>query len=301
MGNTFNMQLPDKDLREKALKVRNASNEISQANDDERKNALSCMANSLIKNADSILEANNSDFEQAKENGISQSLLARLKLTKDKLNLGIEGIKKVRNLKDPIGQIQINKELSNGLILQRKTVPIGVLGVIFESRPDAVMQISSLAIRSGNGVILKGGSESNQTNISIIKALYEGLEESSLNKDSICLLTSRKDSIAMLNLEKDINLIIPRGSNELVKFIQNNTRIPVLGHADGICHLFIDSNCDIDLAVNVSLDSKIQYPAACNAIETLLIHKDVASKFLSKAIPVFKANNVELRGDEKSP
>ncbi len=300
MGNTFNMQLPDKDLREKALKVRNASNEISQADDDERKNALSFMANSLIKNADRILEANNNDFEHAKENGISQSLLARLKLTRDKLYLGIEGIKKVRNLTDPIGQIQINKELSNGLILQRKTVPIGVLGVIFESRPDAVMQISSLAIRSGNGVILKGGRESNQTNISIIKALHEGLEESSLNKDSICLLTNRKDSIAMLNLEKDINLIIPRGSNELVKFIQNNTRIPVLGHADGICHLFIDNNCDIDLAVKVSLDSKIQYPAACNAIETLLIHKDVAPKFLSKAIPVFKANKVELRGDEKS-
>ena len=132
MGNTFNMQLPDKDLREKALKVRNASNEISQANDDERKNALSCMANALIKNADNILEANINDFEYAKENGISESLLARLKLTRDKLNLGIEGIKKVRNLKDPIGQIQINKELSNGLILQRKTVPIGVLGVIFE-------------------------------------------------------------------------------------------------------------------------------------------------------------------------
>ncbi len=300
MGNTFNMQLPDKDLREKAFKVRNASNEISQANDDERKNALSCMANALIKNADNILEANINDFEYAKENGISESLLARLKLTRDKLNLGIEGIKKVRNLKDPIGQIQINKELSNGLILQRKTVPIGVLGVIFESRPDAVMQISSLAIRSGNGVILKGGRESNQTNISIIKALHEGLEESPLNKDSICLLTNRKDSIAMLNLEKDINLIIPRGSNELVKFIQNNTRIPVLGHADGICHLFIDNNCDIDLAVKVSLDSKIQYPAACNAIETLLIHKDVASDFLSKAIPVFKENKVELRGDEKS-
>jgi len=300
MGNNFNIQPPDKDLREKALKVRNASNEISQSNDDERKNALSCMANALIKNADNILEANINDFEYAKENGISESLLARLKLTRDKLDLGIEGVRKVGNLTDPIGQIQINKELSNGLILQRKTVPIGVLGVIFESRPDAVMQISSLAIRSGNGAILKGGRESNQTNIAIIKALHEGLEESSLNKDSICLLTNRKDSIAMLNLEKDINLIIPRGSNELVKFIQKNTRIPVLGHADGICHLFIDNCCDIDLAIKVSLDSKIQYPAACNAIETLLVHKDVASEFLSKAIPVFKDNKVELRGDEKS-
>ena len=300
MGNNYNIQPPDKDLREKALKVRNASNEISQSSDEERKNALRCIADSLVKNSDKIVHANVNDIEYAKENGISQSLLARLKLTRDKLDLGIEGVRKVGNLIDPIGQIQINKELSNGLILQRKTVPIGVLGVIFESRPDAVMQISSLAIRSGNGVILKGGRESNQTNISIIKALHEGLEESSLNKDSICLLTSRKDSIAMLNLEKDINLIIPRGSNELVKFIQNNTRIPVLGHADGICHLFIDNNCDIDLAIKVSLDSKIQYPAACNAIETLLIHKDVASEFLSKAIPVFKDNKVELRGDEKS-
>ena len=300
MGNAFNIQLPDKDLIEKTSKVRKAASEISQASDDERKNALSYMANSLVKNTDKILDANSKDFEYAKENGISESLLARLKLTRDKISQGIEGIRKVRNLTDPIGQMQINRELSNGLILQRKTVPIGVLGVIFESRPDAVMQISSLAIRSGNGVILKGGRESNQTNISIIKALHEGLEESSLNKDSICLLTSRKDSIAMLNLEKDINLIIPRGSNELVKFIQNNTRIPVLGHADGICHLFIDNYCDINLAIKVSLDSKIQYPAACNAIETLLIHKDVAAKFLSKAIPLFEANNVELRGDEQS-
>ena len=300
MGNNFNIQPPDKDLREKALKVRNASNEISQSSDEERKNALSCMADSLVNNSDKILHANVNDIEYAKENGISQSLLARLKLTRDKLDLGIEGVRKVGNLTDPIGQIQINKELSNGLILQRKTVPIGVLGVIFESRPDAVMQISSLAIRSGNGAILKGGRESNQTNIAIIKALHEGLEESSLNKDSICLLTNRKDSIAMLNLEKDINLIIPRGSNELVKFIQKNTRIPVLGHADGICHLFIDNCCDIDLGIKVSLDSKIQYPAACNAIETLLIHKDVASEFLSKAIPVFKDNKVELRGDKKS-
>ena len=146
MGNTFNIQLPDKDLREKALKVRKASNEISQANDDERKNALNCMAESILKNADRILESNNSDFAHAKQNGISQSLLARLKLSKDKLDLSIEGIRKVGNLKDPVGQIQINRELSNGLILQRKTVPIGVLGVIFESRPDAVMQLSLIHI-----------------------------------------------------------------------------------------------------------------------------------------------------------
>ena len=142
-------------------------------------------------------------------------------------------------------------------ILERKTVPIGVLGVIFESRPDAVMQISSLAIRSGNGVMLKGGSEANLTNASIVKALQEGLNESGLDENAICLLTSRKDSMAMLNLEKYINLIIPRGSNELVKFIQENTRIPVLGHADGICHLFIDIEANLEMALSVALDSKI--------------------------------------------
>ena len=201
---------------------------------------------------------------------------------------------------DPVNQLQIKRELSKGLILERKTVPIGVLGVIFESRPDAVMQISSLAIRSGNGVILKGGSEANLTNTSIVKALQEGLNESGLDKNAICLLTSRKDSMAMLNLEKYINLIIPRGSNELVKFIQENTRIPVLGHADGICHLFIDIEANLEMALSVALDSKIQYPAACNAIETLLVHKDIAPAFLEKAIPLFNANDVKLIGDKRS-
>jgi len=162
------------------------------------------------------------------------------------------------------------------------------------------MQISSLAIRSGNGVMLKGGSEANLTNIAIVSALKEGLQKSNLDENSICLLTSRKDSMAMLNLEKFINLIIPRGSNELVKFIQENTGIPVLGHADGICHLYIDNEVNLDIALKVALDSKIQYPAACNAIETLLIHKNIAYDFLKKAIPIFNSKDVKLIGDKKS-
>jgi len=203
-------------------------------------------------------------------------------------------------LADPVNQVQIKRELSKGLILERKSVPIGVLGVIFESRPAAVMQISSLAIRSGNGVMLKGGSEANLTNNSIVKALQEGLNKSGLDKNAICLLTSRIDSMSMLNLEKYINLIIPRGSNELVKFIQENTKIPVLGHADGICHLFIDNEADLEMALAVALDSKIQYPAACNAIETLLVHSDIAPVFLKKAMPLFNSNDVKLIGDERS-
>ena len=300
MANIFEVPQPGNDLLEKAEKVRLASIKISQTENQNRIKALNFMADYLEKNSKEILEANNADYSYAEKKGISRALLSRLKLSKAKLNSGIAGVRKVGDLADPVNQVQIKRELSKGLILERKTVPIGVLGVIFESRPDAVMQISSLAIRSGNGVMLKGGSEANLTNTSIVKALQEGLNESGLDKNAICLLTSRKDSMAMLNLEKYINLIIPRGSNELVKFIQENTKIPVLGHADGICHLFIDIEANIEMALSVALDSKIQYPAACNAIETLLVHKDIAPAFLEKAIPLFNSNDVKLIGDKRS-
>jgi len=300
MANIFEVPQPDNDLLEKANKVRLASIEISQTENKNRIKALNFMANYLEKNTREILDANYEDYNKANKKGISKALLSRLKLSKEKLNSGIDGVRKVGDLADPINQVQIKREMSRGLILERKTVPIGVLGVIFESRPDAVMQISSLAIRSGNGVILKGGSEANLTNTAIVKALQEGLNAAGLDKNAICLLTSRKDSMAMLNLEKYINLIIPRGSNELVKFIQENTRIPVLGHADGICHLFIDNEANLEMALSVALDSKIQYPAACNAIETLLVHKDIAPVFLEKAIPLFDSNNVKLIGDKRS-
>ena len=300
MANIFEVPQPGNDLLEKAEKVRLASIKISQTENQNRIKALNFMADYLEKNSKEILEANDADYSSAEKKGIPKALLSRLKLSKSKLNAGIQGVRKVGDLTDPVNQVQIKRELSKGLILERKTVPIGVLGVIFESRPDAVMQISSLAIRSGNGVMLKGGSEANFTNTSIVKALQEGLNESGLDKNAICLLTSRKDSMAMLNLEKYINLIIPRGSNELVKFIQENTRIPVLGHADGICHLFIDIEANLEMALSVALDSKIQYPAACNAIETLLVHKDIASVFLEKAIPLFNSNDVKLIGGKRS-
>ena len=300
MPDIFEVPIPDDELLKKVEQVRLAAITTSQANDEERIKALNLMADYLEKNSEEILKANSEDYSKAKKRGISKTLLSRLKLSKEKLNLGIEGVRKVGNLSDPVGQIQINKELSEGLILERKTVPIGVLGVIFESRPDAAIQISSLAIRAGNGVILKGGSEANLTNLAIVSALQQGLKASGLNRNAICLLTSRKDSMAMLNLEKYINLIIPRGSNELVRFIQENTTIPVLGHADGICHLYVDKEIDLEMAIRVTLDSKIQYPAACNAVETLLLHKEIASDFLKKAIPIFKANKVKLIGDQKS-
>ncbi len=300
MANIFEVTQPGNELLQKADQVRLASIKISQTDNQNRIKALNFMADYLEKNTKEIIEANNEDYQRAEKKGISKALLSRLKLSNEKLNVGIDGVRKVGELADPVNQVQIKRELSKGLILERKTVPIGVIGVIFESRPDAVMQISSLAIRSGNGVMLKGGSEANLTNTAIVNALQLGLSESGLDKNAISLLTSRKDSMSMLNLEKYINLIIPRGSNELVKFIQNNTRIPVLGHADGICHLFIDNDANLEMALSVALDSKIQYPAACNAIETLLVHKDIAPAFLEKAIPLFNSNDVKLIGDKRS-
>ncbi len=300
MANIFEVPEPGNDLLEKADQVCLASKKIGQTENHDRIEALNFMADYLEKNTKEILEANNEDYIRAEKKDISKALLSRLKLSKEKLDSGIEGVRKVGDLTDPVDQIQIKREISKGLILERKTVPIGVLGVIFESRPDAVMQISSLAIRSGNAVMLKGGSEASLTNTAIVKALKQGLNASGLDENAICLLTSRKDSMSMLNLEKYINLIIPRGSNELVKFIQENTRIPVLGHADGICHLFIDSEANLEMALSVSLDSKIQYPAACNAIETLLVHKDIAPVFIENAIPLFDSNDVKLIGDKRS-
>jgi len=254
----------------------------------------------LNENADEILKANLLDLERSEKEGLNKSLLSRLQLTKNKLKGCIDGVLKVSNLADPIGKRQLHRKLDENLILERMTVPLGVLGVIFESRPDALIQIASLAIRSGNGALLKGGSEARATNQAIIDSLDIGLSKSNLGEGALSLLTTRQESLGLLHLDRFVNLIIPRGSNELVQFIQENTRIPVLGHADGICHLYVDASIDLDQAVSIALDSKIQYPAACNAIETLLIHENVADIFLKKSLPIFSNAGVTLKGDSKS-
>ncbi len=291
---------PSKDLLIKAGEVKNASITLAQSTDEQRKGALIAMSEALSARADEILQSNIADLNSAKDSGLSMSLLSRLKLNREKLNLAIKGIEQVAALDDPIGKRDLYRELDDGLCLQRITVPLGVLGVIFESRPDAVMQIASLAIRSGNSAILKGGSEARHTNEAIVKALKEGLSKSSVPQEALCLLTTRQESLSLLRLDGLVDLIIPRGSNELVRYIQDNTRIPVLGHADGICHFYVDSDADIHQALNIAIDSKCQYPAACNAIETLLLHNDIASDFLQIAIPKFEKENVLLLGDDNA-
>jgi glutamate-5-semialdehyde dehydrogenase len=206
----------------------------------------------------------------------------------------------VAQLPDPVGAVQIYRELDEGLILKRVTCPLGVLGVIFESRPDAVMQISSLAIKSGNGVILKGGKEAVRSCQALVSAIKQGLDNAGVDPAAIQLLTTREETRALLELDGYVDLIIPRGSNAFVRFVQDNTRIPVLGHADGICHLYIDKAADLDKAASIAVDAKAGYPSACNAIETLLIHQDIAEQGLPKLAAALKGAQVQLKGDPKT-
>ena len=291
---------PSPDLLQRAAAVRRSAMGLAQCNDDERRRALAAMADALAASRDLILEANARDLEAARADGLAPALVARLRLDGAKLDGAIEGVRQVAALADPLGRRQLHTELDQGLVLERVTVPLGVVGVIFEARPDAVMQIASLAIRSGNGAILKGGREAQASCAAIVRALQEGLARSAVDPHALALLTNREESLALLKLDGLVDLIIPRGSNALVRFIQDNTRIPVLGHADGICHLYVDGAADPDQALRVALDAKTHYPAACNAIETLLVHRAMAPRFLPQAVAAFQAAGVELRGDAAS-
>lgn len=288
---------PSPDLLQRAASVRRAAMHLGQCSDAERRQAVLAMAEGLDARRKEILAANQADLEAAAADGLSPALVARLKLDAAKLEAAIAGVRQVAALVDPLGRRQLHTELDQGLVLERVTVPLGVLGVIFEARPDAVMQIASLAVRSGNGALLKGGREASRSCAAILTALQQGLAASAVDPGVLALLTSREESLGLLRLDGLVDLIIPRGSNALVRFIQDNTRIPVLGHADGICHLFVDRAADLEQALRVALDAKTQYPAACNAIETLLVHADVAPRFLPMAVEAFAAAGVELRGD----
>ena len=291
---------PSPELMQRAAAVRRQAMALAQCGDSERQAAVAAMADALEGASDLILRANQADLEAAAAEGLAPALVARLKLDAPKLALAIAGVRQVGALSDPLGRRQLHTELDDNLVLERITVPLGVLGVIFEARPDAVMQIASLAIRSGNGALLKGGREAARSCQAILEALKEGLAGTSVDPGCLELLTSREESLGLLKLDGLVDLIIPRGSNALVRYIQDHTRIPVLGHADGLCHLYVDAAAEVAQAVRLSVDSKAQYPAACNAIETLLVHQAIAPRFLPEAIAALRAAGVELRGDPRA-
>ena len=281
-----------------AQQTREAARKLAVLSTEERNRAIEAIAVALEAAAPDIVAANQVDCEVALAEGLAKPLYGRLKLDETKLKGAIAGVRDVARLSDPVGTRQIHRELDEGLVLQRITCPVGVLGVIFEARPDAVVQIASLAVKSGNGVILKGGKEAVRSCEALVRAIHQGLAQAGIDPAVVRLLTTREETLELLRLDQCVDLIIPRGSNSFVRFVQENTRIPVLGHADGICHLYIDQAADVEKAVAIAVDAKIQYPSACNAIETLLVHETIASRFLQRVVPALKSHDVELRGDD---
>ncbi len=261
-----------------AKQAKNASLEMAELTTEVKNKALLKIADALEENKSQIFEANKTDLEQAKDS-VTPSVFNRLKLDENKMRDMIQGIRDVVKLEDPIGKTLLARQLDEGLNLYKVSCPIGVIGIIFEARPDVIAQISSLAIKSSNAVILKGGKESintNKTILGIINSVLDSIKE--FPKNALSQVFTHDDVAQMLKCDASIDLIIPRGGNKLVKFIKENTKIPVLGHADGICHIFTDESADFETAKKVIIDAKTQYPSACNAVETLLIHKNFNKK-----------------------
>ena len=288
------------DMQKKAHEMKLVSPKMAAASGDLRNAALSRIAETLQDNKEAIFAENQKDLSAAKENGISEAVYKRLKFDEGKLKAVVEGLEQLINLPDPVGKEQMHRQLDEGLILHRVSCPIGVIGVIFEARPDAMVQISSLCIKSGNCAILKGGKETVNTNRILFSLIEKSCLEAGLPSGCLLQAQAHAEIDELLSCEKDVDLLIPRGSNAFVSYIMNHTKIPVMGHADGICHIYIDAAADLKKTIPIVIDAKTQYTAACNAVETLLVHEAIAEEFLPEAAKALHEAGVYLRGDEAS-
>lgn len=277
-----------------ARKVKEDSYTLANASESLRNLALAQIVDALEQNKDSIYKANAKDLDRAEKDNLPGPILARLKFNESKLNDCLRGIRDLMELRDPLFQTLLKRQLDEGLLLEKVTCPIGVIGVIFESRPDALIQISTLCIKSGNCAILKGGSEASETNRILFDIISESGKKAGLPSGFATLVESRAEIQEMLKCHDAIDLIIPRGSNEFVQHIMANSKIPVMGHADGICHIYVDRSADPEKAAAIIVDSKTQYVAACNAAETLLIHQD-APKDLLERVNQLSGIHIECR------
>lgn len=284
------------DIMESAKAAKAASIKLAATGAETKGRALKAVAEALDSKSDNIFDANEKDLAVSRENNLATPLLKRLKFDRKKLAGVIDGIESLIKLDEPVGRTISARELDTGLELYQVTCPIGVAGVIFESRPDALVQISTLCLKSGNSVLLKGGSEAANTNRVLAQTIKNASEAEGIPAGWLQLLETRSDVMEMLKMDEFIDLVIPRGSNEFVRFIMDNSNIPVMGHADGICHLYIDKDADLQMACDITVDSKCQYVAVCNAVETLLVHESVAPDFLPLVCSALSKKGVELRG-----
>lgn len=282
--------------------AKRASRTIANLDEASRNAALHAMANAIETAVADLFAANASDLEIAQAfsgtDVLSTATLARLKLNEAKLREMTDQIRSVAALPDPLGRSLDAIELDAGLNLQKVSVPLGVLAVIFEARPDAVTQIAALALKSGNAVILKAGKEVEQTAAVLVRVLRSALAAQGLPQDAVSLVIGRERVAELLGMHALVDMVIPRGSKALVEYVQANTRIPVLGHAEGVCHIYVDSEADEALALRVIDDAKTDYPAVCNAVETVLVHREIAAEFLPKLAERLRAHGVKLHGDD---
>ncbi|KAH1062000.1 hypothetical protein AAZX31_02G235400 [Glycine max] len=294
------VQVKEVDAREMAVAARECSRRLQAISSEERNQILHKIADALEANEKIIRTENEADIAVAQEAGYEKSLVARLAIKPGKIASLANNMRIIANMEDPIGQVLKRTELSDGLILEKTSSPLGVLLIVFESRPDALVQIASLAIRSGNGLLLKGGKEARRSNAILHKVITEAIPDTVGGK-LIGLVTSREEIPELLKLDDVIDLVIPRGSNKLVSQIKSSTKIPVLGHADGVCHVYVDKSANVEMARRIVLDAKIDYPAACNAMETLLVHKDLIEKgWLNDIVVDLRTEGVKLYGGPRA-
>ena len=285
------------EIAEIAREMKLASPEVAATSTETRNAALAAIKEALAANAAVIFEANEADLAAAEESGVAPAIVKRLKFDQHKLDDVCAGIDDLIKLADPVGAVLLDRELDEGLRMRRIACPIGVIGVIFEARPDALVQISTLCLKSGNCSILKGGSETMRTNKALFELIHAAATAAGMPELCMFQIEAREDIGKLLACDGSVDLLIPRGSNSFVRYIMDNTRIPVMGHADGICHIYADESADVELAVPVIIDAKTQYTAACNAVETLLVHRAVAPSLLPPLAAACAEAGVTLRGD----
>ncbi|MEW5784507.1 MAG: glutamate-5-semialdehyde dehydrogenase [Bacillota bacterium] len=287
-------------MDELARRVKESSIKLAAADAELKNKALAFIAGSLHERREEITKANREDLERSKRENLPAPLLKRLKFDEAKIADAVDGVHSLVRLEDPVGKTLLARELDEGLELYKVTCPIGVIGVIFESRPDALVQIATLCLKSGNGVLLKGGSEARETNRILADVITGAAARAGLPSKWAALLETRAAVNDMLKMDRYIDLVIPRGSNDFVRYIMDHSRIPVMGHADGICHCFVDEDADLEMAVRIVVDSKTQYAAVCNALETLLVHERIAALFLPALKKALDSKNVALAGCPKT-
>jgi len=288
----------NEDIVKLAIAASKAARQVARLNSNQKNEILLEMAENILKNRDSILSANAIDVKTGKDKNLSEAMLDRLLITEERINSMANALKEVVQLPDPIGRISDMRIRPNQLQVEMMSIPLGVIAIIYEARPNVTSDAAGLCLKSGNAVILRGGSEAFNSSKAIVEAMHSGLDKYGIDKAAITFIptTDRQAMVELLKLDQYIDLVIPRGGEGLIRFVAENSRIPVIKHYKGICHLYVDKDADFEMAIRLLIDGKTSRPGVCNALETLLVHKDIASQFLPMAGKALSAKGVEIHG-----